>query len=540
MSQQRASNRVTRRGLLGLGTRAAGFLVAAGTSTGVFTTDWASAAAGTTLLMGNEGDVSTLDPHFATTTPSYPIVWMVYNSLVRFPVGVIDFNRIEPSLATKWMTSKDQTEWTFVLRPGVQWHHGYGEVMADDVAFSFERLLDPATGSPWRSSYAEVQKVAAVDRSTVRFTLKSPNPFFLIKLVDYQGGFIVPRKAVEKLGKAFALNPVGTGRFAFRHYDPRDRIVLDRFEGYFEGRAKLDGVVSRIMPDINSRTQALRTGELHTAIGSRTRSWIDQAKSYGLTVEAVGEPGLVTLHFNMAHKPLDNESVRKGLAYAISREQLVAFTSATIARPAYSPVPSDNFGWTIDGLPRYAYDPVKAKRLLAEAGYGKGLTLHAFMSESELYLPLMQVIQEQWRTVNVDLQMKVVDHPTYHKLIRQDLNDVIIYDASRIPLAEVYLSQFYSRAAIVGTPTAVTNFSHIGGVIPGIDADLEQASQTLDLNRKRALYAAAQKRIVDAMAVLPLIERRGVGVRTHAVDLGYKGTMFLFDHYCYAKSTSIT
>ncbi len=538
MTGQRAANVVTRRGFLGMGARAAGLLSLVGTGASLFVDDRA-VAADAVLLMGNEGDVSTLDPHFATTTPSYPIVWMLFNSLVRFPVGVIDFNRIEPSLATKWTNSKELTEWTFVLRPGVKWHDGSGEVAADDVVFSFERILDPATGSPWRADYAEVAKVTAVDRSTVKFTLKSPNPFFLMKLVDYHGGFIIPRKAVEKLGKAFGLNPVGTGRFAFRRYDPRDKIVLERFDGYFLGPAKLGGVTSRIMPDINSRTLALRAGELHTAIGSRTRSWIEQAKSYGLTVEGVGEPGGVTLHFNMAHKPLDNELVRKALAYAISREQLIAFTSATIARPMHSPVPSDNFGWTTDGLPRYGYDPSKAKQLLAQAGYSKGLTLHAFMSESELYLPLMQVIQEQWRRVGVELELKVVDHPTYHKLIRQDLNDVVIYDASRVPLAEVYLSQFYSRDAIVGTPTAVTNFSHIGGVIPGIDAYLEQARQTLDLKRKRELYAAAQKRIVDVMAVMPLIERRGVGVRTRAVDLGYKDTMFLIDHYYYTESTRI-
>src|SRR5690606_40162761 len=110
---------------------------------------------------------------------------------------------------------------------------------------------------------------------------------------------------------------------------------------------------------------------------------------------------------------------------------------------------------------------------------------HTTIFRSELYLPFMQVVQEQWRRIGVNLNMTVVYHTTYHRLIRENANHVIAYDASRQPIASVYLEQFYSAPAAIGSPTAITNFSHIGVVTRGIDHLLAEANQTLDINRRR-------------------------------------------------------
>src|SRR3546814_11677744 len=102
------------------------------------------------------------------------------------------------------------------------------------------------------------------------------------------------------------------------------------------------------------------------------------------------------------------------------------------------------------------------------------------ISNSDIYLPPMQVIQEMWKKIGVNLELKVVDHPTYHRLSREDANPVVIYGAYRYPLTgTIYLTQFYHSDSAIGKPTASTNFSHYGEVTPGVDELLDKARSAL-------------------------------------------------------------
>ena len=165
----------------------------------------------TTLNVGIAAqDVGRLDPHFAVSTiDRIPVAWM-FNGLVRFPPGSVDPQRIEGDLAERWEASADKKTWTFHLRRGVQFHGGYGELTADDVVFSLQKAADPKT-SAFSSELRAVERVEAVDPHTVRITLKEVVPSLLGTLVNYSQGFIVSRKAVEKLGDGFARQPIGTG-----------------------------------------------------------------------------------------------------------------------------------------------------------------------------------------------------------------------------------------------------------------------------------------------------------------------------------------
>ncbi|MBW2306592.1 MAG: polyamine ABC transporter substrate-binding protein [Deltaproteobacteria bacterium] len=467
-------------------------------------------------------DIRTMDPAYSTLTGEKTIVSEMTNGLLRMPYGRVRLDMIEGDLAEKWDVSEDLLTWTFYLRKGVKWHKGYGEVTAEDVKFSLERVKDPATGSPWAKKYAAVESIEVINPLTVRIKLKKADPFFELKLLGYHGGQIVPKKAVEKLGKDFAFNPVGSGPFVFHSYQKGQGIVLKRNPDYFRGAPILETVEYIFMPDNSSRLLALERGEVDMGRGVRSKEWAEKAIKIGLKLTPPLPPQQCILVFNMTRKPLDDIRVRRALAHALDRDLFVDLLGPILGGPQISPVPPGYFGHIDMGMEKYEYNPELAKKLLAEAGYPKGFSLgEAVVSESWSYLQPMKIVQEQWRQIGVELKIKVVDHPTYHSLIRKDVNPVVIYGGVRLPVADTILTQFYHSASIVGTKTAVTNFSHYGEVIPGIDEFLDKAANELDREKRKYYYALAQYKIIEDLPAYPLFLNKVSLCIQKWVDLGY-------------------
>ena len=475
------------------------------------------------LRYGSDGaDIKTMDPHFASSHVEYPLVAALFNGLLRFHPGTLDFDKIEGDLAESWESSSDGFTWTFHLKKGVKWHKGYGEVTAQDVKFSFKRVKNPDIGSRWRTDYDNLDKVEVVDKYTVRMHLLKPDPFFPLKMVGYHGGYIVCKKAVEELGDNFGLNPIGTGPFVFEEYKPKEKVVLVRNENYFRGAPILARVEFLFMPDDSSRFLALKTGELDAAEFPSDKKWVEQLEDAGLYVDFKHPGNQFVLHFNMTIKPLDNLLVREALAYAINRQELIDYRGESIAKPEYSPVPTGYYGHTTVGVRRYDYNPELAKALLAQAGYPNGFSLgKVVISPKGGYQPYMLIIQQEWKEIGVTMDLRVVEHHTYHSLIRQDVNPVVLYNASRLPIADSYLTQFYHSASIVGKPTAVTNFSHYGEVIPGVDSLIDLARGETDSKVQLALYAAAQRIVMADLPAYPLFMGISIRARQPYVDFPY-------------------
>ena len=172
-----------------------------------------------------------------------------------------------------------------------------------------------------------------------------------------------------------------------------------------------------------------------------------------------------------------------------------------MAREPHGVIPSGYLGYTADNglLP---YDPAKAKALLAEAGYKDGVTVKMVMTQEPNSLALMQVVQAQLRRVGINVDMNVVEHATYHQMIRQDLSPMSFYAAARFPVADVYLTQFFNSRSIVKTPTAVTNFSHCNVA----DKEIDDARTEVDTAKQQADWEAAQRKIIGAVCAVPLME----------------------------------
>ncbi len=486
-------------------------------ATGVSMTSAAAIAA--TLNVGINQDATNLDPHRATATTDVALVGWMFNGLVRFAPGSADPASIEPDLATSWETSEDGLTWTFHLRDDVEFQQGYGPLTADDVVYSLERAADPERSS-FANDYAAFESIEALDPMTVQITLSTPVPGFLGLVANYHGGMIVSRKAVEEKGDAFNGDPVGTGPFTFEEAVTQQHVDLVANADYYRGEPKLDGIRLQIIPSDSSRELALMSGELDLIYGKREQRWVDQVSRNEDVIVDVFAPGEYrTLYLNETHEPLDNIKVRSAVAHAINVDEISAFVGEGVGPRGCSAVPSGYLGENCDAG-TYSYDPELAKSLLDEAGFPEGITLTAVVSSSSSQQPIMEVIQAQLAQVGITMDMNVVDHPTYHQQIRQDLSDVVFYGAARFPVADSYLSQFYHSQATVGTPTAVTNFSHCDVADEQIDA----ARVETDPEAQMQLWAEAQKLIHDDVCSVPLFSLMQVWARSDELDYGYELT----------------
>ena len=153
------------------------------------------------------------------------------------------------------------------------------------------------------------------------------------------------------------------------------------------------------------------------------------------------------------------------------------FKGPGVTRKSVSVVPEGYLGYTSD-ITKYPHDPAKAKALLAEAGFPNGVTLKTIHTTLSGMLSTMEAVQATLKKSGINLEITTVEHATFHAQIRKDLSQVVHYSAARFPIADVYLTQFFDSASIVGTSTAVTNFSHCNVADAEIRADRVESDST--------------------------------------------------------------
>ena len=371
----------------------------------------------------------------------------------------------------------------FKLRKGVKWHEDMGEFTSVDVKFSLDRYRDAAV-SPWSKAYSNVDAVEAVDPYTARIALKNADPFFLANVAgDTESvGLLVCKKAFDTRGAdAMRLHPIGTGPFRFKEYVPRDRVVMVRFDDYWEGKPLLDELVVRFMPSSASRELAMRTGEVDSMRGALDAQLIERVARQGFIVDKKGPETVWYLHINTSVKPLDDIRVRKAIAHAINPADLRAFLGpvATISDVL---IPPSYFGAAkAEELPadgKWGYDPAKAKQLLGEAGHGSGINLSMIITERDDYRQMMVLMQEHLKRVGINLELNKVDHAFYHAQIVKNVNPLVLHGDLSFPNSEIFLNRFFRS-------DAVRNFSRTQD--PALDKFLDQIAAATTLEEKRKL-----------------------------------------------------
>ena len=344
----------------------------------------ASGKKGGTFVLGLVAEPTSLDPATLTDINSMRILSSIYDTLVQFDENGFD---LKPGLATKWTVTPDGLNYTFELRKGVKFHDGTA-FNAAAVKFNFDRMLDPknqyANTGPFPFGgfyYGSIKETKVVDESTVVLVLAQPYSPLLNSLTLNQGRIVSP-DAVKKSGKDYGQSPVGTGPFKFSEWQHGVRVVVTRNDDYWNGAPLLDKIVFRPIPDEQTRYTELKSGNADAIVDVPPDN-VAQVKSDS-KFKFIEQPGphiwWVTL--NMQKAPFDKVAVRQAMMYAINRDAISKDILKGTGTVATGPIPpSIKWAYT-DDVTKYAYDPTKAKQMLADAGYASGLKLTFWIPES--------------------------------------------------------------------------------------------------------------------------------------------------------------
>jgi peptide/nickel transport system substrate-binding protein len=473
------------------------------------------ASAARKILNIGHKEPDTLDPHRSILGQTQASVRLLYRGLTTFAIkdGKVTTTEVQPDLAESWTVSDDGTVWTFKLRKGVQFHHGFGEMTSEDVKFSFERQLERQPGMRFAKNLDVIKTIETPDKYTVKITLKEFDPVFPLRMAGYQQGYIVSKKAVEKYGHDnFGWNPVGTGPFYFVRHTPRDKVVYRAFKDYYGGRPQIDEIRWFDVPEDATKLIGLEKGTFDIVVPNIvTADVAKQVANMGAVLDRRGPGGQYRFYFNVTKKPFDDIRVRRAFMYAIDRQAIVdTLYPGPLGNLATSCLPKGYFGHKDLELPEY--NPEKAKQLLADAGFSNGMTIpNYFITKSYAYPKIMVLVQEQLKKVGVDVQLQLVEHPTYHQNIRKNLNPFVLYGGTRLTDGDVMLSLFFasSEAPDPATGNKGTNFGHYSG----IDDLLAQGRKTRDPKKREQIYFEAQDRIMKDAVCLPIVNVPGMSAR---------------------------
>jgi peptide/nickel transport system substrate-binding protein len=438
----------------------------------------------------------------------------VMNPIVGNDASAIPFNRVafsfltrpdpsdlqpKPDLAESWDHNADNTAWTFKLRQNVKWSDGK-PFSADDVKFSIEQHQDPKNNSTLRASMSVVDKVVVVDPNTVRFELKQPiGPF--PTLISYNAG-IVPKHVLEgtDLPKNTEYNtkrPVTTGPFIIDEVVAGDHYSLKANPNYFLGRPRLDGVIFKVLNDVNTQVAQLKSGELDFAVIAPSNiSALDGSGN----VKIVTAPyiGFYHLSFNYQHPLFSDKRVRQALVYSIDRPGIIKTVMLDRAQTGVTPFPPI-FKWAFDaGNQPFAYDPAKAKALLAQAGWTPGADgilqkegkKFSFTLDADTADPARQqsavIAQQNFKAIGLDPTLRVRPFAAY-------VPDLVgkKYEAHVgfwVLPPDPDFTNYYSTGAGFNT----INYSN-----PEVDKLIAEGRATSDIAKRKATYAALQKIMLD-------------------------------------------
>lgn len=460
-------------------------------------------------------NITSLDPAFAKAQRN---IWpdnQLYNSLVKLD----DSLNITPMLAKSWTVSDSGMTYIFQLRQDVYFHKNavFGNdstrlMNAHDVVFSLHRLTDPKIASPGSWVMRNVKSINALNDSTVQFTLKKPFPAFL-GLLSMTYCSIVPQ---EMAHLNFRKNPIGTGPFKFKRWEPNEKLVFRRNDLYFETDNQghqlpyLEAVAITFLPEKQSEFMQFALGnidymsgldasykdELLTANGTLREDYRDEVKlKIGpyLNMEYLG------IYLEGNQPEAQSQKLRQAMNYGLNRQAMITYLRNGIGVPA-------THGFIPKGLPGfsdqsyYTYQPQKARALVqAYRDAHHGQQPHIELSTSPQYAELCEFVQSEWGKIGIAVDVNVL--PASTLLQQRSSGQLQVFRASWIadyPDAQNYLSLFYSKNFTPNGP----NYTHFKSA--EFDHLYEKALRIPSLKERLPLYKKMDSIVMTQAAVVPL------------------------------------
>src|SRR2546426_4751638 len=430
----------------------------------------------------------------------FMILYALHDGLLKPMPG----QAMAPSLAESWTVSRDGLTYEFVLRKGVKFHNG-DALSAEDVKFSFERYKGVASST----MKAHVAAVEAVDAHRVRFRLKKPWPDFMTFYATPATGaaWIVPKKYAERVGDdGFKKAPVGAGPYRFVSFNPGVELVVEAYEGFWRKTPAVKRLGFKSVPDESTRLAMLKRAEADIAYSIRGPNAEEVKRTAGLTLKPTSptftEWIVFTEQFD-SKSPWADQRVRLAANLAIDRKTINEAEYLGYGKLAFSIVPRDfEFHWA---PPTYPFDPARAKRLLAEAGYPKGFDA-VEMATDAVYAPEAEAVINGFQAIGIRARLQPMERAGFYKADQEKTFKHLV----RVGSAAAGNAATRIEAFVIST-----GIRSYGGY-PDIDSLFRDQAAEMDKKRREAMLTKIQQLLHERAMFAPIMEPAlliGVGSR---------------------------
>ncbi|MBX3144078.1 MAG: glutathione ABC transporter substrate-binding protein [Trueperaceae bacterium] len=433
------------------------------------------------LVVGQGSDAISLSPHNTNDQPSARVMRQIYDTLV---VQTEDLELV-PGLASSW-EQVDATTWLFHIREGVTFHDG-SALTASDVAWTLNRLRDPATAAPAAFLVGFINTLEAVDNNTVRMTTNGSFAPLLAHLA-HTATSILSESAVTAAGADYGTTVVvGTGPFKFVRWDTASQIVLERNDNWWGGTVLPAEVVFRPIIEGTVRAIELEAGGIDIAYSLETRDYLRIQNTPRVVVDEIETLATAYVGFNANKAPYNDVRVRQAINHALDVGAIIDAIFEGLGIPANGPISPKVFGANLD-LEGYDYNPDRARQLLAEAGYANGFSTSLWTNNNPVRIQIAEIVQAFLAEVGITVDIQVLEWGAYLDGTAAGNHDMFILGWVTVTADADYGLYALFHSSQFGAAGNRTFWSS-----PRVDELLDLGRSEADADARMAIYAEAQE-----------------------------------------------
>ncbi len=467
-----------------------------------------SPSEGGTMISAMTGEPSSLISMVAGESASSAITANLFNSLLKYNQNL----DLAGELAESWQVSDDQKTITFKLKPNLKWADGKPLTSAD-VLFTWQLVTDAKTNSPYASDYQLVKQAQAPDPLTFKVTYEQA---YAPALDSWSGLQILPKHLLEGQDihtTAFARKPMGSNYYQLDSWAHGENIKLSRNSSSVLGKAYIEKLVTRIIPDNSAQFLELMADNIDSmSLDPIKYSRIIPARpelQQKLNLYKELGNSYTYMGFNLKHKPFDDVRVRKAINYAIDKQEIIDGVYLGLGINIASPY-KPGTRWSNPGLNPYPYDPVKAKALLKEAGFtdtngdgilerdGKPFSFEIVTNQNKEREKSAVLIQRRLKEVGIDVKIRAIEWASFiSRFIKTGDFDVVVLGWS-LSLDPDQYGIWHSSQQAPG------QFNFIGYSNPKVDKLLEQGRTELNPDKRMIIYHEFAKQLLEDSPIVYL------------------------------------
>jgi peptide/nickel transport system substrate-binding protein len=502
-------------------------------------------AYGDSLVDGTIGEPTNLLPVLATDGSSHSVAGFIYNGLVKYDKDL----KLTGDLAESWHVSNDGLIITFHLRRGVKWQDGV-EFTSRDVLYTYRVTIDPKTPTAYSEDFKQVKLAEAPDPYTFRVTYGKP---FAPALASW-GSAILPAHLLE--GKditksPLSRTPVGTGPYRIKEWIAGQKVVLESYHNYFEGRPFIDRYVYRIIPDSSTMYMELKAGGVDM-MGLTPVQYLRQTDTPEFRARYAKyrypDSSYVYLGYNLRNPLFTDKRVRQAITCAINKDEIIKGALLGLGQVAHGPYKPGTWAYN-PHIKDFDYNPERARKLLADAGWretnssgilvrnGKPFRFTVLTNQgNDLRLKTALIIQQRLKAVGIDMKIRVLEWASFISNFIDTRNfEAVILGWNITPDPDLFDVWHSSK-------TGPKELNFIGFKNREVDLLIEKGRGTFDQNLRQKCYFRFQEILAEEQPytflyvpdVLPV-----VSARFHGIEPAPAGITYNFIHWYVPKAEQV-